>query len=94
MQSIFAFKHFIYVVKIVFFMLLCLRVFNSDCIFFRLLPNGNSLFSSASLSLGMKINYWGMNFMTAVELHLNATNYTEHLILESSYTRRSMSNGR
>ena len=32
--------------------------------------------------------------MTAVKLHLNATNYAEHLILESSYTRRSISNGR
>ena len=49
-------------------------------ILFESMPNGNCLFSSASLSLvGDNSLVHGRRVMAAVEQHLNATYYTRHL---------------
>ena len=68
--------------------LLCLRtVHTAGNILFRLMPNGNCLFSSASLSLlGNNSLVHKVRVMAAVDLHLNAT-YAQHLALKSIYEK-------
>ena len=56
-------------------------------ILFRSMPNGNCLFSSASLSLvGYNSQVHELRVITAVELHFNAT-YAQHPALKSVYEK-------
>ena len=53
----------------------------SKSISFRSMPNGNCLFSSASLSLvGDNSPVHELRVMAAVELHVNATYYAQHIL--------------
>ena len=65
------------------------RSFNlskSGNILFRSIPNGNWLFSSASLSLiGDNSLVHELRVMASVKLHVNATCYAQHPALKSVY---------
>ena len=65
-------------------------------ILFRSMPNGNCLFSSASLSLvGDNSLVHELREMVAVELHVNATYYVQHPVLKSVYEKsQSVTDGK
>ena len=64
------------------------RESKSGNILFRSMPNGNCLFSSASLSLvGENSLVHELREMAAVELHVNATYYARHPALKSVYEK-------
>ena len=64
-----------------------LSLSKSDNISFRKMPNGICLFCSASWSLVGEITQWvhELRVMAAVELHLNAKYYAQHLAPKSVY---------
>ena len=54
------------------------------CIFFRSLPNGNCLYSSASICLFHRSLFNHLNelhWLTSIELHKNANFYCQHHVL-------------
>ena len=67
--------------------LFCLRPYTGN-ILFRSVPNGNCLFSSASLSLeeDNSLVMHRLRVLAAVKLHLNAA-YVQHLALKSVYEK-------
>ena len=70
-----------------------LNLSKSGNILFRLMPNGNCLFNSASLSLlGDNSLVRELIVRAVVGQHLNATYYTRHLVLKLVYfIRKSQS---
>ena len=70
-----------------------LNLSKSGNILFRLMPNGNCLFNSASLSLlGDNSLVRELMVRAVVEQHVNATYYTRHLVLKLVYfIRKSQS---